>query len=115
MTRPLTALLLAIALAYAASTAALAGGADTFEGALPAQVEGTLAIEVPPEADEDGAVFAYGTLTTEAGASYAVEIPEAVLTAAGLPADGGATRATLGEETEEFGFPMYRVTALEKR
>lgn len=111
----LTSILLAFALGLAASPVALAGGADKFEGTLPAQVDGTLLIEVPPEADEDGAVYAYGTLTADAGGDYSVEIPEAVLTAAGLPADGGAVKATLGEETEEFGFPMYRVTALEKK
>ena len=115
MNRIVSSVLLAAALALGLPTAAVAGGADKFEGTLPAQVDGALVIEVQPEADEDGAVFAYGTVTTDAGANYSVEIPEAVLTAAGLPADGGAVKATLGEETEEFGFPMYRVTALEKK
>jgi hypothetical protein len=114
MTRFLASLSLALALAFA-TPAALAGGADKFEGTLPADMAGTLAIEVAPEADEDGQRYAYGTLTADAGGDYAVEIPEAVLTASGLPADGGAVTATLGEETEEFGFPMYRVTKLEKR
>jgi hypothetical protein len=115
MTRLLTSVLLAFALAVTTSPTALAGGADKFEGTLPAQVEGTLVVEVQPEADEDGAVYAYGTITADAGGDYSVEIAEAVLTAAGLPADGGPVKATLGEETEEFGFPMYRVTALEKK
>jgi hypothetical protein len=115
MTRFLTSVLLVLALGLAAAPTARAGGADKFEGTLPAQVGGTLVIEVQPEADEDGAVFAYGTITADAGGDYSVEIPEAVLTAAKLPAEGGPVKATLGEETEEFGFPMYRVTALEKK
>lgn len=115
MSRFLSPVLLVLALTLGGPSDAVAGGADKFEGTLPAQVEGSLVIEVQPEADEDGAVFAYGTVTADAGGDYSVEIPEAVLTAAGLPADGGAVKATFGEETEEFGFPMYRVTALEKR
>ena len=110
----LTTLCLAAALALAAPVPALAGGADAYEGALPADLDGELLVEVPPEADEDGALYAYGTLTVGEKA-YAVEIPGAVLASAGLPAEGGAVKATLGEMTEEFGFPMYRVTALAKR
>ena len=115
MNRIVSSVLLAAALALGLPSTALAGGADKFEGTLPAQVDGTLVIEVQPEADEDGAVFAYGTITADAGGDYSVEIPEAVLTAGNLPPDGGPVKATFGEETEEFGFPMYRVTALEKK
>jgi len=110
----LTCLCLAAAFALAAPSTALAGNAETYEGTLPADLDGDLLIEVAPEADEDGALFAYGTLTA-GGKDYAVEIPGAVLASAGLPAEGGAVKATLGEMTEEFGFPMYRITALSKR
>ena len=114
MRRFLPAFLLAALFALALPTVAVAGGSDTFEGALPADVSGNLLIEVPPEADEDGALYAYGTLTAD-GKAYAVEIPGAVLEAAGLPAEGGAVTATFGEMTEDFGFPMYQVTALKSR
>jgi hypothetical protein len=49
------------------------------------------------------------------GKEYAVEVPDALVQTAKLPAEGGPVKATLGEETEEFGFPVYRVTALESR
>jgi hypothetical protein len=114
MRRFLPSFLLAALFALAVPSTVIAGGSDTFEGALPADVSGELLIEVSPEADEDGALYAYGTLTAD-GKQFAVEIPGAVLEAAALPAEGGAVTATFGEMTEEFGFPMYRVTALESK
>ena len=112
--RFVTCFLLAALLALATPSMAVAGGAETFEGALPAEVTGELVIEVPPEADEDGALFAYGTLTVD-GKDYSVESPGDVLAGAGLPAGGGAVKATFAEMTEEFGYPVYRVTALAKQ
>jgi hypothetical protein len=110
--RPFLPLLLAAALALAAPQDARAGAAEKFEGTLPATVDGTLVIDVPAEdVEENEERIAFGTLTVD-GHEYAVEVPEEL--AAKVPA-GGAVHVTLGEESEEFGFPTYKVTALESR
>jgi hypothetical protein len=40
-------------------------------------------------------------------------VPEAL--AAKVPAGGGGASVTLAEESEEFGFPTYKVTAVETK
>ena len=83
--------------------------------ALPATVEGTLVIEVPAaEVENNDTQSNYGTLTV-GDASYAVDVPTPVLEKSGLPEGGGPVRATLGSMDEGDGFPLYTVTALEKR
>ena len=110
--RPFLPLLLAAAFALAASGAARAA-AEKFEGTLPATVQGQLVIDVAAdEVEENEDRIALGTLTVD-GKEYAVEVPEAL--AAKVPAGGGAASVTLGEESEEFGFPTYKVTAVETR
>ena len=109
--RPFLPLLLAAACALA--TPPVRAAAEKFEGALPATVEGQLVIDVPAdEVEENEERIAFGTLTV-GGKEYAVEVPEAM--AAKVPAGGGAASVTLGEESEEFGFPTYKVTAVETR
>jgi hypothetical protein len=107
----LTSLSLACALALA--TPAARAAAEKFEGALPATVEGTIVIDVPAdEVEENEERIALATLTVD-GKEYALEVPEAL--AAKVPAGGGKASVTLGEESEEFGFPTYKVTAVETR
>ncbi|MGH8030048.1 MAG: hypothetical protein ACREO3_08945 [Arenimonas sp.] len=110
--RPILPLFLAAALALAVPSMARAA-AEKFEGALPATVEGQLVIDVgADEVEENEERIALGTLTAD-GHEYAVEVPEAL--AAKVPAGGGAASVTLGEESEEFGFPTYKVTGVELR
>jgi hypothetical protein len=111
----LSSLLLSATLTFGLASQAHAGAAEKFEGALPATLEGQLVIEVPAaEVEENDENVAFGSLVV-GGKEYAVEVPDALLQSAKVPAEGGDVKATLGEETEEFGFPMYRVTALELR
>ena len=110
--RPFLPLLLAVALALAAPGPARAA-AEKFEGALPATVEGRVVIDVTAdEVEENDDRIAFATLIHE-GREYALEVPEAL--AAKVPAGGGTVSVTLAEESEEFGFPTYKVTALEVR
>jgi hypothetical protein len=110
--RPFLPLLLAAAFALGASGPVRAA-AEKFEGALPATVEGRVVIDVPAdEVEENDDRIAFATLTVD-GREYALEVPEAL--AAKVPAGGGDARVTLGEESEEFGFPTYKVTALDVR
>lgn len=110
--RTLLPLLLAATLALAVPRDARAA-AEKFEGTLPATVEGTLVIDVPAdEVEENEERIALATLTVD-GREYALEIPEAL--AAKVPAGGGTVSVTLGEESLEFGFPTYKVTAVEAK
>jgi hypothetical protein len=102
-------LIVAAALALPAAPDARAA-AEKFEGDLPATLKGNLVIDEPAEAVEDGAeAIAIGTLTV-GDKEYSVEVPEAL--AAKVPAGGGAASVTLAEESEEFGYPTYKVTAV---
>jgi hypothetical protein len=104
---------LAVCLAFAAP--APAQDADTGALALPATLEGTLVIDVPAaEVENNTTQSNFGTLTVD-GVDYAVDVPTPVLEKAGLPAEGGAVRATLGSGDDGDGFMVYTVTALEKR
>jgi hypothetical protein len=106
MNRMLAAALLAFAFAAPASAQDLA---------LPATLEGTLVIEVPAvEIENNDTQSNYGTLTVD-GVEYAVDVPSPVLEKSGLPAEGGAVKATLGSGDDGDGFMVYTVTALEKR
>src|SRR5688572_26189208 len=110
--RPILPLLLAAALALAVPSAARAA-AEKFEGTLPATVEGRLVIDVPAdEVEENDERVAFGTLIVD-GHEYAVEVPEAL--AAKVPEGGGAASVTLAEESEEFGFPTYKVSGVETK
>ena len=110
--RSFLSLLLAAAFALAVSSEARAA-AEKFEGMLPATVEGTIVIDVPAdEVEENEDRIALATLIVD-GRQYALEVPEAL--AAKVPAGGGKVSVTLGEESEEFGFPTYKVTAVEVR
>jgi hypothetical protein len=105
-------LFVAAAIALAAPDESRAA-AEKFEGALPATVEGQVVIDVAAdEVEENDERIALGTLTAD-GKEYALEVPEAL--AAKVPAGGGTASVTLGEESEEFGFPTYKVTALDVR
>ena len=100
-----------LALALLAATPAVAAKAQKFAGTLPVTVDGSLLIEVSAnEVEENTERVAFGTLTVD-GKEYAVEVPEAL--AAKVPAKGGKVRITLGRESLEFGFPTYKVSALE--
>jgi hypothetical protein len=82
---------------------------------LPATLEGTLVIEVPAaEVENNDTQSNYGTLTVD-GVDYAVDVPTPVLEKSGLPAAGGAVKATLGSGDDGDGFMVYTVTALETR
>lgn len=108
--RPFLPLLVAAAFALAAPTESRAA-AEKFEGALPATVEGQLVIDEPAEAVEDGGeAIAIGTLTVGEH-EYSVEVPGAM--AAKVPEGGAAASVTLAEESEEFGYPTYKVSAVE--
>lgn len=110
--RPILPLLLAAAFALAAPSPSRAA-AEKFEGALPATVEGRVVIDVSAdEVEENDDRIAFATLTVD-GREYALEVPEAL--AAKVPAGGSAASVTLAEESEEFGFPTYKVSALEVR
>lgn len=110
--RTILPLFVAATIALAAPTAARAA-AGKFAGALPATVEGRLVIDVAAdELEENDERIALGTLIVE-GKGYAVEVPEAL--AAKVPEGGSDASVTLGEESGEFGFPTYRVTAVETR
>lgn len=82
---------------------------------LPATVEGFLVIEAA-DGDVDAAgTFEnnYGTLTV-GKLGIAIEVSGSVLKPVALPPTGGRVRATLGSRSDEFGFPLYVVTALKR-
>jgi len=108
--RPFLPLFVAAAFALAAPTETRAA-AEKFEGALPATVDGNLVIDEPAEAVAEGEeAIAIGTLTVGEH-EYSVEVPEAL--AKKVPEGGGAASVTLAEESEEFGYPTYKVSAVE--
>lgn len=117
MTRYLALAVLALALVVGAGAHAQDGIADTFEGALPATLEGTLVIEVPAaDVENNDTDSNYGILAV-GSREYMVDVPTPVLEAAKLPAEGAAVRATLVEADDSFGlpFPVYRIGRLERR
>jgi hypothetical protein len=102
-------------LAAFAAALAFAAPAPAQDLALPATLEGHLVIEVPAaEVENNDTQSNYGTLTAD-GVDYAVDVPTPVLEKAGLPAEGGEVKATLGSGDDGDGFMVYTVTALEKK
>jgi hypothetical protein len=78
---------------------------------LPATREGTLEIDVHPgEGSDDGGTVAFGVFNS-AGNDYTVELTAELYEKA---PDGGKVRLTLGSVRHNLGFPVYRVTALER-
>lgn len=115
---PLNLSLLGLLLLGAGSTAAspaAESAASTASIALPARFEGFLIIEA-----SDGDVDAAGTHENNFGTltvgkrEFAVQVSGGLLARAALPAAGGKVRATLGSRSDEFGFALYEVTALER-
>lgn len=113
-----TAVLLSLALMGCGSGApsavsASAGGANL--EVLPATVEGQLVIEVAEgDVEEGGAsAFNFGTLTVD-GQEIAIEVDGSVMSAAGVPEEGGKARAVLGSKSDQYGLMTYKITSLTK-
>ena len=82
---------------------------------LPATVEGTFSISVEKgDVDDKGiSEVSFGTLTVS-GVEHLVQVSGTVLSAAGIPREGGKVRATLGSRTDAYGAPTYIITAMER-
>ena len=82
---------------------------------LPVTLEGTLAADVAEgEVDEGGySDVNFGTLTVD-GEALGVQVSGAVLRSAGLQDGTGKVRARLTARTDEYGWPVYTVSELQR-
>ncbi|MEO8671631.1 MAG: hypothetical protein ABI411_09985 [Tahibacter sp.] len=82
---------------------------------LPATVEGVLevVVEEGDEDDEGSAEFVFADLKV-GSKSIPIQLNGAVLKRAGVPAEGGRVRVTLGSKSTQYGPENYVVTAVEK-
>ena len=82
---------------------------------LPATVEGIFSVSVEKgDVDDKGiSEVNFGTLVVN-GVEHLVQVSGTLVSAAGIPREGGKVRATLGSRTDVYGVPTYIITAMEK-
>ena len=82
---------------------------------LRATVEGAFSISVEKGDVDDKGVSEvnFGTIAVN-GVEHLVQVSGRVLSAAGIPREGGRVRATLGSRTDEYGAPTYIITAMDR-
>jgi hypothetical protein len=111
MHRIVAATWLTVALLLGPGTAGAETPAGPVVEVLPATLDGTLEIDVPPGDDaDDGGTVAFGVFNSD-GNDYTVELTAELYAKA---PDGGPVRITLGSVRHNLGFPVYLVTALER-
>jgi hypothetical protein len=101
-----------VALALAFGTQAAGAEAETLGPVVsfPATLDGTLAIDTPPEERTDGEEGTAFGFFISGGNEYTVELSASLYAKA---PDGGAVRVTFEGMRTNLGFPVYRISALE--